>query len=432
MDIKKNLNDIVIQVILCGKCIGRMKWDTEKNLAVFQFTSEYLQSKINISPLAHNKVAAAFYGNKNDKYQGLPEFIADSLPDEWGNTLFNQWLNDNGISLLYSNPLLKLVFIGRRGIGALEYMPEINPIHDANTAIDIEELQAMANDIYNKKIDASVTMNQKKTLASLIELGTSVGGKHQKGIVARNRITGEFRSGQVELPPEYEYFIIKFQENPMIPTSEIEMVYHEMALNAGIVMMPCELVEINGSRHFMTKRFDRVKGEKLLSQTMAALAPNGNDYMHLFFLCETLKVPYKDKERLFRQIVFNHMAGVTDDHNKNFSFIMNKKGVWSLAPAYDVMFTANIWENPSAAVHCLGLAGKHSHVTVNDLKEFGKDFGIKKCDEIISQVATAIGGFKGLCEKYNVHVDWVNKISESLNMIFPQEHGQNLTNKFKI
>lgn len=420
MDTRNKLQAVIVQVMLWDKCIGRLKWDADKDISIFQFSSEYIKSDINISPVAHNKTIGAFYGNKNDKYKGLPEFIADSLPDEWGNRLFDQWLENNNISSIRSNSLLKLIFIGKRGIGALEYIPEIPPIHNENTAINISQLQKIADDVYRNKESYKIPPEEKKIHQSLIELGVSVGGKHPKGIIARNKITGEFRSGQIALPPEYEFFILKFKENPDVPTSEIEMIYYEMAVDAGIKMMPSELIEINGMNHFMTKRFDRENGEKLFTQTMAALIPNGNDYMHLFFLCENLKVPYEDKVQLFRQMVFNQMAGITDDHNKNFSFIMDNKGKWRISPAYDVMFTANIWENPSASIHCLGLAGKSSHVTIKDLEEFAIDFEIKEYKKIIKEVSESLDNFSAKCQKYNVAPEWENKIKNALNEIFPR------------
>ena len=44
----------------------------------------------------------------------------------------------------------------------------------------------------------------------------------------------------------------------------------------------------------------------------------------------------------------NYSKCISDDHNKNISFVIEKTGVWRLSPAYDVMFTANTWESSSA------------------------------------------------------------------------------------
>ncbi len=56
-------------------------------------------------------------------------------------------------------------------------------------------------------------------------------------------------------------------------TSAIEYAYSLMAQKAGITMSECRLLEENGRRHFMTRRFDRrANGEKLHMQSLCALA----------------------------------------------------------------------------------------------------------------------------------------------------------------
>ena len=420
------ITNTTVDVRLWDISIGKLRWDNEKDLAVFQFSKEYIDSKYNLCPVRHRRNsdgsvrAIPFYGNPGEKYQGLPEFIADSLPDSWGNTLFDKWMSENNISSVRSNSLLKLSFMGRRAMGALEFYPEVYDENDTEqTPLNIVSLRDLAIKVYMDRERAVIQDKEKETMKRLILLGTSAGGKHPKGVVAINKMTGEIRSGQVSPSKDFRYFIIKFKEDLKVPTSEIEMVYHEMAVDAGINMTYCELKEIDGTRHFMTERFDRVNGKKLFTQTMAAIIPDGNDYMHLFFLCETLNLPYEDKENLFRRMVFNHVAGVTDDHNKNFSFIMDESGTWRLSPAYDVMFTANIWENGSASVHALGLAGKRSHVTFKDLVEFGEDYGIKKPEKIVKEVYASVSQFRERCHKYNVDEFWINRIEMTLKEIHP-------------
>ncbi|MBE6250490.1 MAG: type II toxin-antitoxin system HipA family toxin [Bacteroidales bacterium] len=420
------ITNTTVDVRLWDISIGKLRWDNEKDLAVFQFSKEYIASKYNLCPVRHRRNsdgsvrAIPFYGNPGEKYQGLPEFIADSLPDSWGNTLFDKWMSENNISSVRSNSLLKLSFMGRRAMGALEFYPEVYDENDTEqTPLNIVSLRDLAIKVYMDRERAVIQDKEKETMKRLILLGTSAGGKHPKGVVAINKMTGEIRSGQVSPSKDFRYFIIKFKEDLKVPTSEIEMVYHEMAVDAGINMTYCELKEIDGTRHFMTERFDRVDGKKLFTQTMAAIIPDGNDYMHLFFLCETLNLPYEDKENLFRRMVFNHVAGVTDDHNKNFSFIMDESGTWRLSPAYDVMFTANIWENGSASVHALGLAGKRSHVTFKDLVEFGEDYGIKKPEKIVKEVYASVSQFRERCHKYNVDEFWINRIEMTLKEIHP-------------
>lgn len=126
-------------------------------------------------------------------------------------------------------------------------------------------------------------------------------------------------------------------------------------------------------------------------------------------LADTLALPQEDKDQLFIRMVFNYVAGVSDDHNKNFSFLMDKTGRWRLSPAYDVMFSANTWENSSAHIHSLGVMGKRSSLTTSDFIEFAEDF-IDNPEEKISRVFHAVSHFLPLCEQYGVEREIAEKI----------------------
>lgn len=417
--------NMTVDVFLWGVRIGILEWNAGQARAAFQFTQEYMDSDIDLSLVSAPKDASwhrTFWGNRGDKYQGLPEFIADSLPDNWGNTLFDQWTKENGIPLMDINSLMKLSFIGSRGMGAFEFVPETDLSKDTSL-IDIGALYEMALNVLSDRKEKILSSSEKRTMEKLILLGTSAGGKHAKGVIAINDVTGDIRSGQVALPEEYNYYILKFKEDPSVPTSEIEKVYYEMATAAGIDMMPSRLFETDGIKHFLTKRFDRKNGgEKILSQTLAAISPNARDYMNLFWLSEKMQLPYTQKEQLFRRMVFNHVAGVTDDHNKNFSFLMDRDGTWSLSPAYDVMFTANVWADPSAIAHSLSLGGKNAHITTGDLLDFADDFGIVNPKQIIETVCMSVSRFMPLCEETGIKGEWPSRIWEVLQSLFPEEY----------
>lgn len=409
-----------LNVFLWGTRIGVLEWNRPEGRASFQFSDEYLESDIDLSPITYAKEKVrgrAFWGNRADKYQGLPEFLADSLPDKWGNTLFDQWLSRNKVPLMDINPLLKLSFIGSRGMGAFEFVPATD-LGSEESGLDMGKLYELSLKILSERHSVSISAAEEKTLEKLIVLGTSAGGMHAKGIIAINQSTGEIRSGQIELPTDYRYYIIKFKEDPAVPSSEVEMAYCDMAVAAGIDMMPCSLYEAGGVSHFITERFDRQGGEKILTQTLAAISPSARDYTNLFWIAGRLGLGTGAKEQIFRRMVFNHIAGVTDDHNKNFSFLMTRKGEWSLSPAYDVMFTANIWENASAYVHSLGVGGKTSYVTRADLLEMAEDFEIESGERIIAEVAESVGRFPEFCERYSVGKFWTKKIEDVLHQLF--------------
>ena len=217
----------------------------------------------------------------------------------------------------------KLSYIGKRAMGALEFEPEFNDdaIHES---VNMSSLATLASKIYNDRDAAVISPEDSLTMKKLIYLGTSAGGMRPKAVVAYNLETEEFRSGQEDLPENFKQYIIKFKEADDSPTTEIEMVYSEMAKAAGINMVSCFLKEIDGRNHFVTERFDRKDGDKILSQPLAAIMPGADDYMKLCWLAETLKLPQEDKDQIFIRMVFNYVAGISDDYNKNISFIMDK------------------------------------------------------------------------------------------------------------
>ena len=79
-------------------------------------------------------------------------------------------------------------------------------------------------------------------------IGTSAGGRQMKAIVL---IAPDdfFYSGQTTDIPNYEDCIIKFNI-PEHALSETEIIYYEMAVTAGINMMPSRLIGVG--RHFLT------------------------------------------------------------------------------------------------------------------------------------------------------------------------------------
>lgn len=403
-------DEITINVFLWGVLIGKLSWDSSAMCSIFSFSEEYLDSPFDISPSTFSKDRLrykSFYGSKAT--EGLPEFLADSLPDDWGNTLFDKWTSDHHIPLNDMRSLMKLSFIGKRGMGALEFVPEMEATIPDET-IDMRSLYEVAMLVLHDRESKHLDTVQNSTLQQLITLGTSAGGKHAKGVIAIND-KGEVRSGQVPLPADFRYFLLKFNEDTKVPTCEIEHIFYNMAVDSGIKMMHSELFPIAGVNHFLTERFDRLPGgEKIHIQSLRALSPSANDYMNLFWLCDKLHVPEGQKEELFRRMVFNFVAGVSDDHNRNFAFMMEKSGNWSLAPAYDVMFSSNTWENPSAISHYLGMWQKRSHITLDDCIDFGEDIGIDNCQGIARSVSQVIASFPDRCAAAGIQGEWTDRI----------------------
>ena len=236
--------------MLWGEEIGRLAWDEKRRLSYFTYNPAFLKKGIDVSPLVAPvdgvRALIPVWGEDAKIYQKLPAFVADSLPDAWGNQLFELWRRQNHISNADITPLDKLSFIGKRGMGALEFLPEVAQSGGKTEKIDIKSLSDLAERIFVERENARIMPEESITMQSLLTVGTSAGGRQPKAIVAINKATGEVRSGQIAGLKDYEYYILKFG-NSRYSSAELEMTYYEMAINAGITMMPSRLYEVEGN-----------------------------------------------------------------------------------------------------------------------------------------------------------------------------------------
>jgi serine/threonine-protein kinase HipA len=323
-----------------------------------------------------------------ETYQGLPGMLSDSLPDSYGNALIDVWLAGNGIPKNDFTPLDRLCYIGKRGMGALEYRPTLGKT-DVDERIDVDMLSSLASEVLSRKEGVRVDLSE-TGLKELLSVGTSAGGARHKATVGLNWNTGDICSGQLDLPKEYTYWIIKFDTEPVKKKGHcrIEYAYHEMARACGIDMAECRLLERGDKAHFMTRRFDRTDGGKVHMQTLCALAhydfkvPGRHSYEDMLNLMRKLHMPYEDSEQMFRRMVFNIVMRNQDDHTKNFSFLFAKNGKWRLSPAYDVTYAFdpnNYWTNQ----HQMSVNGKLRDIDRKDVKKFAHEAGIRDPDNII-------------------------------------------------
>ena len=406
----------ILKVMLWGREVGRLCIDLRRKLPYFEYNREWFETGLDISPLnasiklPHNM--RPIYGASEKIYQKLPPFLADSLPDAWGNELFEQWRQQQGIKLSDITPLDKLAFIGKRAMGALEFEPETSSFLPKES-LNLKALIALANQIYEQREQAHVTTEESLTMQSLLAVGTSAGGRQPKAILAINRETGDIRSGQISDLKGYEYCIIKFGIRER-STAELEMAYYEMATRAGIKMMPCWLIDVEGEKHFVTKRFDREGEKKLHMQTLAALYPEADSYERLLWVCRKMRLSERDSEEVFRRMVFNLLANNTDDHNKNFSFLMDEQGHWRLAPAYDMTYIFNMGGFQPETRHCLMIRGKLTDITLDDVMQLATENGIRKAESIIREVAEALREFRTLALKQGAQERWIAAIEHTL------------------
>ena len=406
----------ILKVMLWGKEVGRLSMDFRRGMPYFEYNRDWVENGLDVSPLNASikrpQNLRPIFGASEKIYQKLPPFIADSLPDSWGNELFEQWRQQQKIRVGDITPLDKLAFIGKRAMGALEFEPETYKFSSVEN-LNLNSLIALAKRVYTERENAHVMPEESLDMQSLLAVGTSAGGRQPKAIVAINRETREIRSGQIEGLKNFDYCLLKFGTKER-STAELEMVYYEMATRAGISMMPCWLMAVEGEKHFVTKRFDRDHGRKLHMQTLAALYPEADSYESLLWVCRKMRLSERDSEEIFRRLVFNVLANNTDDHNKNFSFLMDESGRWSLAPAYDMTYIFSVGGYLPETHHCLLVKGKYTEITLHDVLELAADNGIRKADTIIADVVEALRSFRTLAEKNGVQERWISAVETTL------------------
>lgn len=410
------MKDNIIQVKLWNKDVGLLSWDDNKGCSVFQFDKDFMQYGWNIAPLiapldsAYVQKSFPMSGNKEKLYGGLPEFIADSLPDYWGNIVFQKWMEANHLLPKSVNAVDRLSFIGKRAMGALEFQPA-HIQEDASINIELSSLYELANRLFLDRQDVNIDMSNNLIMEDLYKVGTSAGGQRPKAIIGMDEETGIIRSGQADLPSNFNHYILKFDTSKRdeLPITKVEMAYYLMAKDAGINIMLSKLVEIEGTKNFMTQRFDRQNGKKIHTQTLAAMSSFADAYEDLFVVGRKLNLSADEQSQQYRRMVFNVIAENVDDHTKNFSFIMLPNGEWHISPAYDIVFSADP-DSHFYRNHELTILGKRKNITKQDLLIFAQRQDIKNAASIIDEVAEVVMNFKAYAEMVEIDDYWIKKI----------------------
>lgn len=391
-----------INVMLWGKPVGTLvETGSGRNRQIcFYFDPAFVRCGLDIAPIraSISGVAAQkgmpIYPEKNRLFGGLPSFIADSMPDNWGHLVFSQWTKAHNISMKNITALDRLAYIGRRGMGALEFVPPTSVEMETSFKVEIDQLSGLAQTMMKQAKDFKAQLSPDLIVESLFRVGTSAGGRRPKALINVNIESGECYSGQVATELSgFTPMIIKFDEHIDLPTTRIEYAYYLMAQEAGLRMMPSRLLEGKDSVHFITERFDRYGAEKLHVQTLAAMNPDSTSYENLFTVARKLGLPQNDLKQLFLQTAMNFMAANVDDHNKNFSFIMDRNGKWRVAPAYDFTFTVDPSAPSYVNRHCMTLNGKDHDITTDDLLRLATSFDIKGGSKLVEAAHAAVENF---------------------------------------
>lgn len=407
-------------VFLWGTRIGSVALVDGNDVAQFEYDPDFLPSSIEVSPLVMplSRRSYSFPQLRRESFHGLPGLLADSLPDRFGNAVIDAWLSEQGRAPSSLDAVERLCYTGSRGMGALEYVPATGPNPSSDDVVHLDRLVSLASRILSQRESLDLDADD-HALAQLLSVGTSAGGARAKAVIAFNPVTREIRSGQVESRPGFEHWIVKFdgvsgnrdKEQEDAPHyTRIEYAYYLMATAAGIDMSECRLLEEGGNAHFLTRRFDRTAGgEKLHMQTLGGIAhfdfmePGVHSYEQASVVMRRLGLGQEDVERLYLRMVFNIFARNQDDHVKNISFLMDKSGRWSLAPAYDVTFAYNpsgIW----TGTHQMTVNGKRDGFELRDLEACAVHMSIKprRAKSLIEQVRGSVARWSAYAERAGI------------------------------
>jgi len=400
-----------LKVNIWDTTVGYLSWDEVNNNAVLELDDDYQSNTLNISPLLMDKSLKTHYGDiYNTVFLGLPPLLSDSLPDFFGNRVFQEWLIQHKYQETDLNPVDRLLYIGKRGTGAIEYEPA-KEMNAETTTIDFSSLASIAEKIIQNKYAFQDFVANEQALQNILNIGSSVGGAQAKVLIAENKKTGMLKAGDIlHASSDYDYYIVKLAHNTNTPwgneKTSVEYVYYLMAQQAGIQIMPSKLIEKEGAAHFKTQRFDREKGKKIHLQTLHSLTGYSNkriafSYEKAFQVFEQLQLSHTSKEAFFRQMVFNVASCNMDDHMKNFSFLMNPNGVWSYAPAYDLTYPFDPYL-PSLKFHKMTIDGKSKNISKNDLLQIAKSVRITNANEIIASICNSVLQFNTLAKPYKI------------------------------
>ena len=422
----------VIEVWVWGRFAGAVALDPSLDYYAFEYDPTWKRTGVELSPLhmslKESRSVYVFPTLPEATYFRLPALLADALPDDFGNALIDAWMAQRGIVKSSVTVLDRLAYMGKRGMGALEFRPARGAHKESSAPVEMKELVEEARSLVQGTF--SVDHEAKAALANIIKVGTSAGGARAKAVIAWNRATNEVRSGQFDAAPGFEHWLLKFDgvgKDEELGTGEgygrIEFAYYLMATAAGIRMSDSRLLEENGRAHFMTKRFDReVIGGKTLKhhiQTLCAInhldfrQRGTHDYSQLFMTASELGLDDDALSQIFRRMAFNVMGRNCDDHTKNFGFILRQGQPWNLSPAYDVTHAYNP-RGEWTYQHLMSVNQKFKDISKADLLEVASRFSVRRPENVLSDVRSAIDSWSQFARRANLSPSLQKRVANDL------------------
>lgn len=430
---------------LWGTNIGAVSYKKDNHqLAFFEYHPDFLDSNIQLSPIAMplKPVVFSFPQISPRTFKGLPGILVDSLPDKFGNQLIDQHMASKGYAPDQISAIDRLLYVGERGMGALEYQPALNINKDdkhRGGVLDLNALAELSQVLLSREKQFFTKIKNSKdqqAVFDLLRVGTSAGGARAKALVAIHKETGDVMPPSVLNPEDYSHWLVKFDgvennqdrdgKDPQGMTV-VEYIYSIIAKQCAIDMPRCQLLEIEGQRHFLIERFDRVlnksKLDKLHYASWCGLAHAHRDqtlaysYEQLVLLMRQLNLPQSDLDKIYKRAVFNIVGRNQDDHTKNFGFLMDRRGQWSLSPAFDMTYAydpSGLWTK----THQIMLNNKGSEFTEQDLLSFAQYCNLSKrqAKAVIENTIEAFSQFEKLAKQYDLNKALAKTISTHIRL----------------
>jgi len=368
-----------INAYIYGKKIGTMI--EHDGTVYFEYDKEFKLEGLEISPIKlHTKKTKDAYANPDQTtlYHGMAGVFFDSLPDKHGMPFIDRYFEKQGLRPFEVTLLHKLAFIGDRGMGAIKYLPkEEDGVVAPDVAINAKEVyEEMKQGL--EQDDSSI-----ETLMNIRESVSPVGGGRPKMLVQYNYATREIRLNKKDLHNGHSRAIIKFDEiyeyMGSIGLTKLEYIFMTMANEIGINTAEFQLINEGEAKHLLIKRFDRDENDEKVHMCSASGLMHidisiikATSYEHLFLLTRKVSKSQEDIEELFKRMILNILAFNFDDHAKNFAYLMDRNGKWSLSPAYDITYSKGVMKS-----HTTTVGGKDLNITRADVLKIAKMQSIK-------------------------------------------------------
>lgn len=368
--------------------VGRLYQDG-RGVIFFEYDVGWRSGRRELSPLYLPNELAGAVTTPTPGFGGLHGLFQDALPDWWGERLMRRHFEERGIPWSRVTALRKLACQGERKMGALAFRPDPDG-EDFNDGL-VAELGGLV-----EAAREAMRGESGEVLEELMRSGMTPGGAQPKGLLA---ISDDFSEVRLDDPaPEgFGGWLVKFDVEPVLCEGRIEAAYGAMARAAGIDVAEMRLLEAAGGCHFLSRRFDRTAdGGRVHLHSYSGLTHtalrDGLEYGDLMGLARGLTGDQRAVEEIFRRAVFNVAAGNDDDHGRNHAFLMDARGGWRVAPAFDLTYATYPLATGFRAGRVMGKAGAISRA---DLRRLGEEQGVRRVDGVIEEVLEALAGWEG-------------------------------------